>query len=109
VAQKRTHYSEEQRIKILQNDEYVVSFSKISVTCSGCQKQIKLDDRKGAKYYLSFWVKHKKGCSGVAKGMVRYSPGLQSCGLLISSSIQTAASRRIQEAATRALREILDS
>lgn len=54
-ARKWTQYSEEEKIQILQNDEYVISFSKTSVTCSGCQKAIRSDSRKGARYYLGFW------------------------------------------------------
>ena len=32
------------------------------VVCAGCGKTIQLDKRKNARYYPSFWVKHKRRC-----------------------------------------------
>ena len=55
-VQKGRRQSEEDRIKLLQNDKYVVSFTEARVTCAGCQKTIKLDTRNGAR---GFWVSHR--------------------------------------------------
>ena len=59
------------RCKALQNDEYVLAFTEITVTCAGCMKDLKLDSRDGARYYAGFWEKHKRRCQSV-KDMVSH-------------------------------------
>ena len=63
----------EQRKQKLQNDEYVLSFESTKVTCAGCRKEITLDSRNGAQYYLRAFRNHKKVCRGVRDGMVSCS------------------------------------
>ena len=70
-VRNRERLNEEGRIKLLQGDEYIMSFGATWVTCSGCRKRIKLDSRKRARYYPGFWVKHKGICPGVTEKMVR--------------------------------------
>jgi hypothetical protein len=72
-ADKKSRLSKEQRINFLQNDEYVLSFTEARVCCAGCLKQIKLDGRNGAEYYLRFWGIHRDRCSGVTEGIVSTS------------------------------------
>ena len=59
--------SEAERIELLQNDEYVASFTEARVKCKKCRKSIKLDTRDGARFYLGFWLRHKRRCKGVEK------------------------------------------
>jgi hypothetical protein len=63
----RHNLNEGQRRNRLQNDEDVLSFCPTHVTCAGCGTTIKLDDRNGARYYPTFWLRHKGLCAGVEK------------------------------------------
>jgi len=67
---RKTRRSEGERIKIFQEDQLVLSFGRTWVKCRGCGKTIKLDSRNGARYYPSFWQKHKKKCKGKMKGWI---------------------------------------
>jgi len=68
----RKRLGEEGRKEYLQNDAYLMSFGKTWVTCAGCRNIIKLDSRKGARYYAGFWLRHKGHCPGVKKEIVRF-------------------------------------
>jgi hypothetical protein len=61
-TQKRRRLDEAKRFESLQNDEHVLSFTPTEVKCAKCMKIIQLDGRKGARYYASFWRKHKAHC-----------------------------------------------
>jgi len=60
--QKGNRQCEAKRISVLQNDEYVESFSGARVICAACHKSIKLDTRDGARFYPGFWLKHRGRC-----------------------------------------------
>ena len=62
--------TKEQRIEILQNDQFVLWFTGTLVACSGCTREIKMDARDGAQYYLQAWTKHRSRCKGVEDGIV---------------------------------------
>jgi len=66
-VQKGKRKDEQTRIKFLQSDKHIVSFTEARVTCAGCYRSIKLDTRNGARYYPGFWVRHRGKCKGVAK------------------------------------------
>jgi len=64
-VQKGSRRCEAKRIKSLQNDEYVDSFTEARANCAGCKKSIKLDTRDGARFYPGFWLKHRGRCKKV--------------------------------------------
>ena len=66
-VQKGKRRGEEDRIKLMQNDKFIVSFTEARVICAGCQQSIKLDTRNGARYYPGLWVRHRGICKSVAK------------------------------------------
>jgi len=67
--QRKKSLRELERAKIMQKDEYILSFTETTATCAGCMKKIKLDSRDGARFYPGFWYNHKRRCQTV-KGMV---------------------------------------
>lgn len=83
VRRTRRRLNERQRLEILQNDEFILSFSPTKVDCAGCGKTIQMDKRNNAHYYPHFWVKHKSRCAGVARGIVSdlksWSPSMTPC------------------------------
>jgi hypothetical protein len=64
--------NEAERYALLWNDEYIVSFNRTEVTCSGCMGAYKLDSRKKAVYYPGLWNKHKRRCPGIQDGIVSH-------------------------------------
>ena len=62
--------TKERRIEMLQNDHFVSWFTGTLVACSGCTREIKMDSRDGAQYYLQAWTKHRSRCKGVEDGIV---------------------------------------
>lgn len=70
---RRKNLKEEDRYQALLHDPFVYKFTTTKVLCSGCDQVIKLDSRKGARYYLQAWRTHKSGCDGIESGIVSVS------------------------------------
>jgi len=70
VQRPRRRLNESERRELLQKDKFITSFTPTSVVCARCGKTIQLDKRKNARYYPSFWVKHKRRCVGVEEATV---------------------------------------
>ncbi|KAF8970813.1 hypothetical protein BDZ97DRAFT_1788849 [Flammula alnicola] len=57
--------TEFERKMALETDEFVKFYWEQDVQCRGCDQVIKLDRRRGAKYYPRFWNNHRDRCSKV--------------------------------------------
>jgi hypothetical protein len=55
----------ERRRAKLEANRWALKVTAISVTCRACEKVIKLDRRKGARYYGGNWKKHLKTCDNI--------------------------------------------
>jgi hypothetical protein len=66
----------------LQNDEFILSCTETTATCAACMMVYKLDKRNGARYYVSFWEKHRERCKEI-KEMVSHFllPLKENCAL----------------------------
>jgi len=95
VGRPRRQLNERQRIQLLQNDEYVLSFTPTNVDCAGCGRTIQWDKENHLHYCPNFWIRHKLRCVGVALGMVS---GLNSSPTKVCIDpichVQTAVMRR---------------
>jgi hypothetical protein len=69
---RRKRLDEHSRRTLLEEDDYILSFTPKQVICSGCKKTIKLDGREHARYYTTFWYNHKVRCLGVDVGIVSH-------------------------------------
>jgi hypothetical protein len=65
IQRCRENLNESKREAALATDDFVLSFTESEVTCAACRGVYKLDDRRGARFYLGFWKKHKRLCQGI--------------------------------------------